>query len=378
MRILVCTELLSPYRVDWFDELSRYASVDILVLKESSEGRDKNWLSKRPRACAYRMMSGRSLPGIGKLSFSFVKHVRENAESYDLILLDGYGFATQAINLLFLRKQAIPVVINVDGLIDNYDSKLKDLVKKRLFCERFFFLCGSSRADEVLMKYGVQKDRIFHHPFTSLTEKDILKVPPTAAEKESIKAELGIRGERILLSVGQFIRRKGFDVLVEAFAGLDEKADLYIVGGKPTEEYTELVDRLGIGGSVHFIDFCEKSVLARYYQASDLFVLPTREDIWGLVINEAMANGLPVISTDQCMAALDLVKSGVNGYIVPSEDAAALREKMQYLLRNEQALRQFGENSLQIIHAYTIEKMAEMDYKLFCAMIGKRKDGQWH
>ena len=68
--------------------------------------------------------------------------------------------------------------------------------------------------------------------------------------------------------------------------------------------------------NVFFFDFMNKELLFKYYQISDLFVLPTREDIWGLVINEAMANGLPIITTDKCVAGKELIND--NGYIISS------------------------------------------------------------
>ena len=62
--------------------------------------------------------------------------------------------------------------------------------------------------------------------------------------------------------------------------------------------------------------------------AADVFVMPTREDIWGLVINEAMAYGLPVVSTDKCIAALELVKNGRNGYIIPPNQPKEIAQKV--------------------------------------------------
>ena len=86
-------------------------------------------------------------------------------------------------------------------------------------------------------------------------------------------------------------------------------------------------------------------------------MLPTREDIWGLVINEAMAYGLPVITTERCVAGLELIENGVNGYVVPVEDAAALAEKINAVLSAD--LHQMGEASLEKIRPYTLENMAK-------------------
>ena len=109
---------------------------------------------------------------------------------------------------------------------------------------------------------------------------------------------------------------------------------------------------------VHFLGFQKKERLAEFYKAADLFVLPTREDIWGLVINEAMAYGLPVITTDRCVAGLELVEDGVNGYIVPVEDAQTLAEKIHAVLQSD--LEKMGQASLDKIRPYTLENMAKV------------------
>ena len=166
----------------------------------------------------------------------------------------------------------------------------------------------------------------------------------------------------MVLAIGQFIRRKGFDILMHAACSLDKDVGIYIVGGEPTEDYLQMRASLGLD-NVHFVGFQKKEALSRYYRAADLFVLPTREDIWGLVINEAMAYGLPVITTDRCVAGLELVEEGVNGSIVPVGDDAALAGKMKEILSSD--LEKMGTASLEKIRAYTIENMAKAHVAIF-------------
>ncbi len=102
--------------------------------------------------------------------------------------------------------------------------------------------------------------------------------------------------------------------------------------------------------------------------AADLFVLPTREDVWGLVINEAMANGLPVISTDKCIACVELVKNGVNGYIVPVNDSNKLTQSIIEAMNEIENSNRMSVESLNRIRDYTIEKMAQCHYEYFSSM----------
>ena len=163
--------------------------------------------------------------------------------------------------------------------------------------------------------------------------------------------------KKVVVSVGQFIYRKGFDCLLEAWARCStQDAILIIIGDTPTEEYIKLTKRLKLN-NVRFMGFMPKSKLKEYYRASDFFVLPTREDIWGLVINEAMAAGLPVITTDRCVAGLELVDDGVNGFIVESDNIAMLAEKIDALLANEELVSKMSKANLDRISQQTIEKM---------------------
>jgi glycosyltransferase involved in cell wall biosynthesis len=148
----------------------------------------------------------------------------------------------------------------------------------------------------------------------------------------------------------------------ESFTIQEKNGSVYIVGGEATEEYLKLREALGLQ-NVHFLGFQKKDRLALIYKAADLFVLPTREDIWGLVINEALAYGLPTITTDRCVAGLELIEDGINGYVVPVEDASALAEKIKAVLASD--LEAMGKAALEKVRPYTLENMAKTHAKIF-------------
>lgn len=89
-----------------------------------------------------------------------------------------------------------------------------------------------------------------------------------------------------------------------------------------------------------------------------MFVLPTREDIWGLVVNEAMAVGTPVITTTNCGAGMEILKNGDGGRIVPPEDTDSLASAMQEMLNDAELARQ-TEYAIKSAQVYTIENMAK-------------------
>ena len=136
---------------------------------------------------------------------------------------------------------------------------------------------------------------------------------------------------------------------------------VYFIGGQPEQAHLDFCKEKSLT-NVHFVGFQKREELASFYRAADCLVLPTKSDVWGLVINEAMAYGLPVITTDRCVAGLELVKDGVNGYLVPVEDNGALAEKLNRMLCED--MRKMGEAALETIRPYTLENMAEAHVKI--------------
>jgi glycosyltransferase involved in cell wall biosynthesis len=91
--------------------------------------------------------------------------------------------------------------------------------------------------------------------------------------------------------------------------------------------------------------------LIRLYSAADIFVLPTLEDVWGFVINEAMACGLPVVSTNAAQSAIEMITPGQNGYVVNKADEMALYGAIRKLIDSREKTQSMGQKSLEIIES---------------------------
>ena len=191
-----------------------------------------------------------------------------------------------------------------------------------------------------------------------MTEKQILKTPISKDEKDAIKGKLGIKTEKVIVGVGQLIDRKGWDILLAS--ACDIKADIYIIGeGKLRQQFEMLIKENNLK-NVHLVGFLSCEETTKYYQAADIFVLPTRYDVWGLVINEALANGLPVITTQNCIAGKELIKDDKNGYLVSADDEKELYLKINTLLLDEELRKHMCINALNSIKEYTIENMVKV------------------
>lgn len=185
-----------------------------------------------------------------------------------------------------------------------------------------------------------------------------------------MRMEKGLEDKLTFIAVGQFIERKGFDLLLRAWSGDFDARLLLIGGGSKREEYQRYLDAHQIK-NVRIMDFLPKERLFELYRISDVFVMPTREDIWGLVVNEAMANCLPVLSSDRCTAGLELIKNGENGFVYPVGDTDRLHELLDYFITHSQELPVYAQKAVEAVRDDTFEEIVHAHYRSICALIGE-------
>ncbi len=362
MNILFTTFNQSYYRVEFFEELGKHCNLTVIfqTSKIGSRYRGKAFLRE-----AYYNFNAFYVDHFLTKNNLFLGFSQFFSRKYDVFVLGGYSDYSSIVGILLLKSQGRPFFISADGMFIRNDNKLKKSIKRSLVSSATYWLSSGKHTTDALVHYGAVRERVFEYPFTSVRESDILEEPVSRSGKLKLREELGIKEEKVIISVGQFIPRKGYDVLLKVVDQIPKNVGIYLVGGKPPKEYLEILENTKTAERVHFIEFKPKEELQKYYMASDLFVLPTREDIWGLVINEAMAYGLPVITTDRCIAGLELVENGKNGFIVPVEDTQNLSEKVLEILSNDELQLQMGWKSLEKIRPYTIENMAVQHLRIF-------------
>lgn len=361
-RVLFITTYASPYRVRFFDEMSRYCQVTVAFADQvaAQKHRDKSWFTAGEGSFRWVQLKKSILSIRGKNLCTDVLPLLK--EPFGHIVLCGYSSPTIILAMAYLRSHKIPYFLEVDGGMIRQDTALKLRLKRLLVKGAAGYLSTGDSVAEYLCHYGAKAEKIVWYPFSSLEQGDIWDAPASNEEKEALREELGISEAHVILAVGQFIHRKGLDVLLDAAALLDKNTGIYMVGGEPSPEFIQRRDAQKLT-HVHFVGFRDKKVLVQYYRASDVLAMPTREDIWGLVVNEAMACGLPMVSTDRCVAARELVEEGVNGYLVPSEDPNALAEKLKQVLFEDDG--SMGRASLVKIQPYTVENMARVHAEIF-------------
>lgn len=356
-KVLFLANIPSPYRVEFFDELGKYC--DLTVLYEKNRADDREWKYVKKANYTSVFMKGIKTGADHALCFETLTYLKKD---YDVIVVGGYSTPTGMLAIEYLKLKKIPFYLNCDGGFVRHEKKRNYVIKKHFIKSATYWLSSGAETNKYLLHYGAVATRIFHYPFTSVREADVLKESLPQEKKEALKKELGVEEEKMIVSVGQFIHRKGFDILIKTSAALGDNVGVYIIGGTPTDEYLQLLQEYQVR-NVHFIKFCDATTLRKYYRAAECMAFPTREDIWGLVINEALANGLPVVSSDKCIAALELVRDA--GYIVPSDEVDALYLAIQKVINNIQLQEEMSENARKRAKDYTIENMARVHMEIF-------------
>lgn len=361
-KILFVTNYPSPYRVDFFNQLGQKDSIqlDVVFLESIGEQthRSAGWFHED-----YDFFNAIFLDKTIKISRSFFvcKDIISLVKKpYDEIIFGGYNYPTMIYAMIYLRTHKRSFSIEIDGGLIAEDSYLKYAVKRFLISGASKWYSTGAFSDKYLLHYGAEEKSIYHYPFSSLKDSDIDSDHLSKIEVEQRKREyrttLHIEEEKVVLAVGQFIHRKGFDILLKCVKQLPNDIGIYIVGGTAPREYQDFISSNKLT-NVHIVDFKPKDELSKYYFAADIFVLPTREDIWGLVINEALAHGVPTITTNRCVAGIEMIENGKNGFIVDVDNEEQLCNAIVKCFNSD--LYVMRKNALAISKKYTIEKMAD-------------------
>ena len=352
-KLVFVTQNTAPFRMKWLNQLARYFDIIVYHLDDYHESVNRNYLTYIPDAVTvkadYKVRCGRKI--------FILNHILD--EKPDILMLDGYGFIGQMKLIVSLRIRKIPFIISVDGGIAEPGEKvIKRKIKTFLLNSARAFFSTSEITDAFICRYLTKRRRIYRHYFSSLYRNDVHNV--SEQEKNLAKKHLDLMGNFVVIAVGRFIPLKGYDILIRAAEQFDSETRLVIVGGAPTEEYLGLINERN-QTKIRFVDFQDKEHLSEYYRASDVFVTATHSDVWGLVIGEAMAYGLPIISSSHCVAAASMVQEGENGFIVTNNAPESYCQKICLLKNDPELCKRIATHNTEKVIPYTIEETVEND-----------------
>jgi glycosyltransferase involved in cell wall biosynthesis len=248
----------------------------------------------------------------------------------DLVVMPGYHrveyWAMLFMCILLRRKRAV-FCDSTD--FDRPKADWKEFAKKLFFsgCDGYF--CYGIRSKEYLLKYGAQESKIIFRTQAAALPHEYDPARVLARHESAARRASKIKR---FTYVGRLSAEKGINDLLEAFARLCAKggdARLDIVGAGPLKaQLTARVAELNLAHAVHFLGAKSIDEIGELFMESTALVLPSHSEPWGLVVNEALSYGCPVVVSSVCGCVPDLVIPGVTGYSFPVGDIEALTHAM--------------------------------------------------
>lgn len=323
-----------------------------------------------------------NLPGGSALSLRNLDIVALlRRERYDVLWLHGYHTVTHIAAALTQRSLGGPRLFREEQTLLSPRARWRTAVKtvglRALFDGGYGLFIGAENR-LWFARWGVPEDRLFHAPYA--VDNDALRAAARrlAPRREQLRADLGINRDAgpVILMVGRLIPKKQPLHLLDAFRRVraERQCTLLFVGsGELERELRQKVAAQKIA-DVAFAGFLDQTKIARAYAAADVFALiSSHDETWGLVVNEAMNFGLPIIVSDKVGSGTDLVVEGRNGFVVPWSDSEALAAALARLIDSDDLRRCFGAASTEMISKWTYERTAHAVRRAVAAAVGPRR-----
>jgi glycosyltransferase involved in cell wall biosynthesis len=296
---------------------------------------------------------------------------------YDVVWLWGYNYLTHQLAALTQILRGGLILFGEDQTLLRPRPAWKVIVKK--FGLPFLFRHGlalyvGSENYRWFQEYGVPAERLYYTPYAVDNDSFRRSAERLTPQKHRLRGEFGIRPDAgpVILMTARLIPEKQPLLLLEAFRRVQEKrrCTLLMVGSGVQEQAIrgEVRDK-GIRDVV-LAGFMNQREIAKAYAVADVFVLVSKSETWGLVVNEAMNFGLPIVVSDKVGSARDLVEDGVNGFIVSSNDPDELAGRLELLVDSAELRTEFGRASTGRIEKFCYE--ADIDGILMAITAGLR------
>jgi glycosyltransferase involved in cell wall biosynthesis len=364
-RVAILLPVPTPYREPLFERFAACGLYEPLVMYSREEQPSQGWRLREhayparylknyaPRSWHGRLVIGAINPGVWRELGAF---------RADAVIVYGYSSATTLLAILWAVSHRVPLLVRGDSnLLDEEAKPRLQLAVKRLFLRWLtrradgFLAVGTSNS-RYWLQYGAKPEQVFQAGYAvdnDYFRRETDRYRPTRLQ---IRSENGWRQSYLLLYVGRLSGEKGVDVLIEALRRISAtRTDigLLIVGDGPQRKALEA--QAQALPQVFFLGFRDWDQLPGFYAAADLFVLPSRWEPWGMVVNEAMASGLAVLATRKVGAAQDLILEGRTGFVVPENDADALASAIDGACQSTDRLRTMGEEAQKLIEPRNLD-----------------------
>lgn len=348
-----------PARINHFFQSLDKTLYDLTVIEISGHGGN------------YSFDSRRELPGYWECLFpdtpinelhptKIKKAILEkfNTLKPGVLIAGALAFPSGANALAFATNHNVPIIMFDDARLEDIPRNFfVNWIKRELYSGVDAIFCPAPAWNETYKYFGFKKEQLFYG--VDVVDNEFFK------EETKGDPSLDWLGEKYILNVGRQIEKKNLTTFLNAYYHLylEEKKipNVVLVGdGDERKKLEVFVDEKGLSQKVFFLTYQTQDKLRQIYKNASIFILPSSYgETWGLVINEAMVSGLPVIVSNKVGCARTLIQEGKNGYVFDISSQTSLREKLsKFFSLNELEKEQMGQNSLGIINHWGLDKFS--------------------
>ena len=366
-RIVIITEIIAPYRIPVFNALAQHDGMELhVIFLAENDCTQRQWMVyKEEIRFPYQVLrSWRRRVGRHSFLLNWGAEVALQQAEPDFIICGGYNYFASWQSMSWAQRNGVPFGLWSESTTRDFRGgrMLVEFLKMKFLRNCDAFVVPGRSSGEYLRTYGVSEEMIFTAPNAVDTQLFARKAAVVRSDAATHREALGLPA-RFFLFVGRLVPEKGVFDLLNAYGALApelRKEIGMVFVGDGAARSTLLQRAAAINpGCIQTVGFAQREQLPAYYALADVFVFPTHTDPWGLVVNEAMACGLPVISSNAAGCAADLVESGWNGRVFSTGDVRQLASLMDELGRDADQRSAMGQRSNERIQQYSPEAWAE-------------------
>ena len=351
--VAIITNIPAPYRVDFFDYLQKnYSEYQFTIIYSSENEDNRSWEIDQNKMKNSVFLESKTIK-IKKRFDNYYLHIPVGVSKVldrikpDVVVGSEYN-PTILQALYYCKTKKIPFVSWTDGTLFSERNRnfVQKFLRRMVVSKASAYIASSTKSKEAQIYYGADEKKC-HISYLAVDVEKYIQEPQAS-------------GKGKILCVGSLIERKGVDLLLEALANVSCEYSLYLAGdGCEKENLQKKAADLKIADKVYFLGQLKTEELLKHYADSDLFVFPTREDCFALVILEAICSKLPIICSKYADGAYDLIEEGKNGYIIDPYNTQEFAKYIETVLADKALCEKMQEQSDKVIDKFRFANIAK-------------------
>lgn len=368
-KIILLHNIISPYKTLLFNSLEQILGGNLKVLYWAETASNREWrIDTNELKFPFEVMFKGKIDDTSSIKLAIETYKKLNLYNPEVVIIGGYDRLACWAALFWAKKHKRKAIVMIEShYLDRPRSVIKESVKKLFISRCNAILAAGTRHRDYVIRLGAKSENIFIMKGVGGVNLSLYQTAVLEGRKNKIELcnKLGFPCRNYFLYVGRFSPEKNLLFLLKTYKRLKNKErtddwGLILVGDGPQrKEIESFIKDNGIK-NVFFPGFIQKEKLPYFYAISDVFVLPSISEPWGLVVDEAMVSGLPVLVSNQCGCYPDIVRDGINGFSFDPFNENELFGFMKDIVKGKYDLEAMGKASLKIIKEYTPEKVAEI------------------